>query len=67
VSFVALLAKEGASVDDLAYQFTLTKEQVLAILLYYRLHQSAIDHQDALDTEESRRLHERYGGQPGEK
>ena len=65
VAFVAAAAREQkASVDTLAYQFSLSKEEVLAVLLYYHEHQAAVDAQDAADAEESHRLHQRYRGQP---
>lgn len=52
------------SIAELAYQFSLSEEQVLAALLYYREHKVEIDRQDAADAEESRKLHQQYGKQP---
>jgi len=57
VAFVAEVARQSDhSIADLAYQFTLTREQVLAILLYYA----------ATDAAESQRLNRKYGGQPNQ-
>jgi len=67
VAFVA--AAEQAhqhSVGELAYQFTLSEEQVLAALLYYREHKAELDAQDAADTQQSREMHQRYGSKPGQ-
>ena len=57
VAFVASAHKAGASISELAYDFTLEEEQVLATLLYYHEHREEIDAQDALDIEESQKLH----------
>ena len=54
------------SISELAYQFTLNEEQVLAALLYYREHKDEIDAQDAADAQESLDLHRRYGRKPGQ-
>lgn len=55
------------SVDELAHEFTLSNEQVLAALLYYHEHKSDLDAQDEVDTAESDELNQRYGGQPGQR
>lgn len=67
VAFIAAaeLANQ-LSIAELAYQFTLSEEQVLAALLYYREHKAEIDRQDAADTQESEELHRRYGKMPGQ-
>jgi uncharacterized protein (DUF433 family) len=62
VVFVAAAQQANAlSIADLAYQFTLSEEQVLAALLYYREHKAEMDAQDALDAQQSLELHQRYG------
>lgn len=67
VIFVA--AAEQANklpISELAYQFTLSEEEVLAALLYYREHKSEMDAQDAEDARQSDEMHRRYGKQPGQ-
>jgi len=67
VMFVA--AAENAnhlSIAELAYQFTLSEEQVLAALLYYREHKAELDAQDAADVQRSQELHQRYANKPGQ-
>ena len=54
------------SIADLAYQFTLSEEQVLAALLYYREHKTELDALDAADTQESLEMHQRYAKKPGQ-
>ena len=54
------------SIAELAYQFTLSEEQVLAALLYYREHKATMDEQDAADLQESEKLHQRYAKKPGQ-
>lgn len=62
VVFVAAAQRaNNLSIADLAYQFTLSEEQVLAALLYYREHKTEIDAQDALDVQQSEEMHHRYG------
>jgi uncharacterized protein (DUF433 family) len=66
VIFVAAAHRTNQlSVNELAYQFTLSEEQVLAALLYYREHQAEMDAQDALDAQQSREMHQRYGKKSG--
>ncbi len=61
VAFVASAHETNqASIADLAYQFTLSEEQVLAALLYYREHKDVIDSQDAADHEQSDLMHRQY-------
>lgn len=62
---VAAQQTNHASLEELAYQFTLSEEQVLAALLYYREHKAEIDAQDAADAEQSHEMHQRYGKKPG--
>ena len=67
VAFVAAAEQTNhLSISELAYQFTLNEEQVLAALLYYREHKDEIDAQDAADAQESLDLHRRYGRKPGQ-
>ena len=54
------------SISELAYQFTLSEEEVLAALLYYREHKMEMDAQDAEDVRQSDEMHRRYGKQPGQ-
>jgi uncharacterized protein (DUF433 family) len=50
VSMVAANAeREGMTIPQLAYEFTISEEQVLAALLYYREHKAKIDRQDEED------------------
>lgn len=61
VVFVAAAQQaNNLSIADLAYQFTLSEEQVLAALLYYREHKAELDAQDALDAQQSIDMHHRY-------
>ena len=61
VAFIAAASQaNNLSIVDLAYQFTLEEEEVLAALLYYREHQAEIDAQDSMDAQTSRELHQRY-------
>jgi len=50
-------ASQGWSVSELAYQFTLSEQQVLAALLYYQEHKAMID---ALEEAEQALLDEAY-------
>ncbi len=66
VAFIASAEQENQlSLADLAYQFTLSEEQVLAALLYYREHKTEVDTQDAADAQQSRDLHQQYGKKLG--
>jgi len=66
VVFIAAAQQaNNLSIADLAYQFTLSEEQVLAVLLYYREHKTEIDIQDAADTQQSLEMHHRYGKKSG--
>lgn len=42
----------GISISDIAYNFTITEEEVLAALLYYREHKAEIDARDVRDHQE---------------
>jgi uncharacterized protein (DUF433 family) len=67
VIFVAAAEHENQlSIAELAYQFTLSEEQVLAALLYYREHKALLDAQDAEDARQSQELHQRYTNKPGQ-
>ena len=64
VSVVARSAKAHRwSIAEIAYEFTLTEEQVLAALLYYREHKAEIDAQD----EEEQRLWDEMSQRHNEK
>lgn len=68
VIFVAAAEQSNKlSVSELAYQYTLSEEEVLAALLYYREHKAEIDTQDAEDARQSEEMRRRYGKQPGQK
>ncbi len=55
------------SIADLMDSYTLTEEQVLAALLYYREHQAEIDAQEVEDSRIASELRQRYGGRkPGQ-
>ncbi len=60
----AIKANKG-SIEETAYDMTLSAEQILAAMLYYQLHKAEIDAQDAEDAREFDKMHARYGGQPG--
>jgi uncharacterized protein (DUF433 family) len=67
VMFVAAAEQANQlSIAELAYQFTLSEEQVLAALLYYREHRAELEAQDAADAHQSHDLHERYAKKPGQ-
>ncbi len=62
VSMIAANAEHNHwSVAELAYNFTLTEEEVLAALLYYREHKEDIDRQDIEAQKEFDELAERSG------
>ena len=64
VSMIAANAEDNnLSVSELASEFTLLEEQVLAALLYYREHKEEIDHQDAEEQAAFDEMYERYGNQ----
>lgn len=61
VAFLAAAERsDHPSITELAYQFTLSEEQVLAALLYYREHQVEIDAQDAADMQQSIEMNQRF-------
>jgi uncharacterized protein (DUF433 family) len=63
-SIAAAEATNHLSISELAYQFTLSDEQVLAALLYYREHKAEIDPQHREDAQQSEDMHQRYGKKP---
>lgn len=64
VAFIAAAERANHSIlSELAYQFTLSEEQVLAALLYYHEHKAEIDAQDAEDIQQSAEMHQHYRGQ----
>ena len=65
IAFIAAAERANQlSIAELAYQFTLSEEQVLAALLYYREHRTEIDAQDQADAQHSEEMHRRYGKKP---
>lgn len=65
VSFIAVNAEHNQwTVRDLAYQFSLSEEQVLAALLYYREHRAEIDAQDAEEQRLFDEMYRKYGETP---
>jgi uncharacterized protein (DUF433 family) len=68
VSYIASAHRvNNRSIAELAYSYTLTEEQVLAALLYYREHQEEIDLQDAAEQEKWDEMYRLYGGKkPGQ-
>lgn len=62
VSFlIATQRVQGSTVAELADKYTLSEEQVLAALLYYREHREEVDAQDAKDAAESEEMFRKYG------
>lgn len=62
VAVIAAAARHNQwTVAQLAYEYTLTEEQVLAALLYYLEHKAEIDMQEARDAQEWDSLRQRYG------
>lgn len=62
VSMIAANAQDNDwSVARLAHEFSLTEEQVLAALLYYKEHRAEIDRQDAEEQALFDEMYERYG------
>ncbi len=65
VSFIVIdQVKNASSVTELAYNFTLSEEQVLAALLYYREHKDAIDAEYAADAKESEEANRKFQNWP---
>jgi uncharacterized protein (DUF433 family) len=59
-TIVVSAASNGWNIPEIAYEFTITEEQVLAALLYYREHKTEIDAQDSEEQQlwdETYRLH----------
>jgi uncharacterized protein (DUF433 family) len=56
---------QNSTIEELAYSYTLSEEQVLAALLYYRENQADVDAKFAEDVRESEEMHRKYGGMPG--
>ncbi len=52
-------------VTELAYQFTLTEQEVLAALLYYEEHKNLIDQQEAAYQAELDEMYRLYGNKSG--
>ena len=48
------------TVEQLCYDYTLSKSQVLAVLLYYQEHQEELDRLEELDRQEEKELFDRY-------
>ncbi len=62
--WVSLIASNAVTnhwdVATLAHEFSLTEEQVLAALLYYREHKDEIDRQDAEEQKEFDEAYKQY-------
>lgn len=68
VSFVASASHEQKlSNERIAYEYTLTEEEVLAALLYYREHKQEIDIQDEEEQRLFDEMYEQHGGMPGQR
>jgi uncharacterized protein (DUF433 family) len=68
VSFIASAQKvRQLSIADIAYEFTISEEQVLAALLYYHEHEAEIDEQDAAETVAFEAMRQQYGRKPGQR
>jgi uncharacterized protein (DUF433 family) len=62
VSMVAANAqRESLSASQLAYEFGLSEEEVLAALLYYRAHKTEIDAQDVAEQKLFDAMYRLYG------
>ncbi len=62
VSFIAANnAVNQWGISELAYQFTLSEEEILAALLYYHEHKEEIDRQDAEEVKLWNEMYEQYG------
>ncbi|MBI1280832.1 MAG: DUF433 domain-containing protein [Anaerolineaceae bacterium] len=63
--WVSMIASNAAAnhwdVATLAHEFSLTEEQVLAALLYYREHKDEIDRQDAEEQKKFDKAYEQDG------
>lgn len=68
VSFIAInRLTNNATIEELAYEYTLTEEQVFAALLYYHEHKDEIDAEYAADyeaSEEANRKHQNWPRNP---
>lgn len=68
VSFIVAAERSpNASIADIAHDFTISEEQVLAALLYYREHKDEIDAQDIEDQAAFDEMYRQYGSnKPGQ-
>jgi uncharacterized protein (DUF433 family) len=67
ISYIAATQRaQHSTVEELADKYTLTVEQVLAALLYYREHQVEIDEKDAQDVREWEELRRQNPRKPGQ-
>lgn len=65
VSFLAAnAATNGWNIQELAYEFTLSEEQVLAALLYYREYMAQIDAQDTSEQQLWDQQHDEFHKSP---
>jgi uncharacterized protein (DUF433 family) len=63
IAVLALNAKvNGKNIDELAYEYTLSGEQVLAALLYYNEHQDEIDAQEMAEQEAFDKMFAQHNG-----
>ncbi len=62
VSMIAANAEHNnLSLSELAYEFSLSQEEILAALLYYREHKSVIDQQDIEEQKLFDEMYRLYG------
>jgi uncharacterized protein (DUF433 family) len=57
----ATAEREGMTIPQLAYEFTMSEEEVLAALLYYREHKAELDRQDEEAQKEFDEMKRFYG------
>src|SRR5690242_12319498 len=61
VTFVSSAYDGGASIPDIMYNYTLSEQQVLAAILYYREHKTELDAQDEREQHEWDIMRAKYG------
>jgi uncharacterized protein (DUF433 family) len=61
VTFVASAYDNGQSIVEIMYNYTLSEQQVLAAILYYREHKTELDAQDEREQREWDIMRAKYG------